>query len=67
MIPIPEASSITLRSRKPLAPPFHRHIARGKLMDKICKVGDNVIIYDIVATEPDGEVRVTRATCFQFE
>lgn len=64
---VPEANSITLRNRKALAPPFHRHIARGKLMDKTCKVGDSVIIYDIVATEPDGEVRVTRATYFQFE
>ncbi len=67
MTSVPEANSITLRNRKPLAPPFHRHIAKGKLMDKICKVGDNVLIYDIVATEPDGEVRVTRATRFEFE
>ena len=64
---VPDANSITLRNRKPLAPPFHRHIAKGKLMDKTCKVGDSVLIYDIVATEPEGEVRVTRATCFQFE
>jgi hypothetical protein len=64
---VPEAASITLRNRKPFAPPFHRHIAKGKLMDQTCKAGDNVIIYDIVATEPDGEVRVTRTTRFQFE
>jgi hypothetical protein len=64
---IPEANSITLRNRKPLAPPFHRHIAKSKLVNKTCKVGDNVLIYDIVATEPDGQVRVTRATRFQFE
>lgn len=67
MSSVPEANSITLRNRKPLAPPFHRHIAKSKLIDKTCKVGDNVIIYDIVATEPDGEVRVTHATRFQFE
>ncbi len=67
MIPAPEADSITLRNRKPLAPPFHRHIAKGKLMDRTCRVGDSIIIYDIVATEPDGEVRVTRATRFQFK
>jgi hypothetical protein len=67
MIPVPEADSITLRNRKPLAPPFHRHIAKGKLMDRTCRVGDSIIIYDIVATEPDGEVRVTRATRFQFK
>ncbi|MHC4166982.1 MAG: hypothetical protein ACYSWQ_08495 [Planctomycetota bacterium] len=64
---VPEAESITLRNRKPLAPPFHRHIAKGKLMDKTCRAGDSIIIYDIVATEPDGEVRITRATRFQFE
>ena len=64
---IPEADSITLRNRKPLAPSFHRHIVKGKLMDKTCQAGESVIIYDIVATEPAGEVRVTRATRFQFE
>jgi hypothetical protein len=64
---IPDADSITLRNRKPLAPSFHRHIVKGKLMDKTCRAGESVIIYDIVATEPDCEVRVTRATRFQFE
>ncbi len=64
---VPEANSITLRNRKPLAPPFHRHIVKSKLMDKTCRAGESVIIYDIIATEPDGEVRVTRATHFQFE
>jgi hypothetical protein len=62
-----EAESITLRNRKPLAPPFHRHIAKSKLMDKTCQVGQSVVIYDIVATEPAGEVRVTHKTHFQFE
>ncbi len=62
-----DAESITLRNRKPLAPPFHRHIAKSRLMDKTCRVGDSVIIYDIVATEPGGVVRVTRATRFHFE
>ena len=63
----PQAESITLQSRKPLAPPFHRHIAKGKLMDRTCQVGDRIVIYDIVATEPAGIVRVTRATQFQFK
>ncbi|KPK37104.1 MAG: hypothetical protein AMJ65_15410 [Phycisphaerae bacterium SG8_4] len=62
-----EAESITLRNRKPLAPPFHRHIAKSRLMDKTCRVGQSVIIYDVIATEPAGEVRVTRKTRFQFE
>ncbi len=64
---ISEAQSITLRNRKPLAPPFHRHIAKSKLMDRTCQVGDSIIIYDIIATEPEGIVRVTSATRFQFE
>ena len=63
----PQAESITLQSRKPLAPPFHRHIAKSKLMDRTCQVGDRIVIYDVVATEPAGIVRVTRATQFQFK
>ena len=61
------ANTITLRNRKPSAPPFHRHIVKGKLMDRTCQVGDRVVIYDVVATEPAGIVRVTRTTDFQFE
>ena len=64
---VSEAQSITLRNRKPLAPPFHRHIAKSKLMDRTCQVGDSIIIYDIIATEPEGIVRVTSSTRFQFE
>ncbi len=67
MSEIPNAQTVTLRSRKPLAPPFHRHIAKSKLIDRTCSVGDSVIIYDVVATEPTGEVRVTRSTQLQFE
>ena len=63
----PEAESITLRNRKALAPPFHRHIAKSKIMDRTCRVGDRIIIYDVVATAPEGVVRVTRGTRFQFE
>ena len=62
-----EARSVTLRNRKPLAPPFHRHIARGKLMGRTCQAGDRIVIYEIVATEPDGQVRVTKATQLLFE
>ena len=62
-----EAISITLHSTKPLAPPFHRHIVKDKLMDKTCQVGSRIVIYDVVATEPEGIVRVTHATQFKFE
>ncbi len=63
----PPAESVTLRNRKPLAPPFHRHIARSRLMDHICQVGDRVVVYDVVATRPQGPVRVTAATQLEFE
>ncbi len=64
---IQDACSVTLRNRKRMAPPFHRHIAKGKLQGKTCQIGDRVVIYDIVATEPVGVVRITDATCFYFE
>ncbi len=67
MSDIPDANSVTLRSRKPLAPPFHRHIAKGRLVGQTCRTGDRVVIYDIVATDPEGEVRVTATTHLQFE
>ena len=61
------AESVTLRNRKPLAPPFHKHIAKSKLMNHICRVGDTILIYEIIATEPTGEVHVNQATQFLFE
>ena len=61
------AESVTLKNRKPLAPPFHQHIAKSKMMDKIFQVGDKVLIYDIIETEPAGPVQISRATRFQFE
>jgi hypothetical protein len=67
MSDLPAAQSVTLRNRKPLAPPFHRHIAKSKMMNTDYEVGDRVIIYDIVATEPSGRVRVEQTTQFIFE
>ena len=67
MSDVPEARLITLRNSKPLAPPFHRHIAKGKLLGRTCQVGDRVVVYDIVATEPEGVVQVTSSTSLQFE
>jgi len=61
------AESVTLRNRKPLAPPFHKHIAKSKLMNQTCRVGDTVLIYEVIATEPTGNVQVNQATRFQFE
>ena len=67
MTEVARAREICLRSTKPLAPPFHRHIARGKLVGKTCRVGDRIVIYDIVMTDPEGDVEVTEETIFRFE
>jgi hypothetical protein len=64
---IPKAESITLRKIKPLAPAFHRHIAKSKLLGKACSAGDTILVYTIVATVPEGTVTVTEETVFQFE
>ena len=67
MSDVPNARVVILRSTKSLAPPFHRHIAKSRLMNRTCRAGDRIIIYDIVSTEPDGDVRVTPSTHLQFE
>jgi hypothetical protein len=64
---IPKAECLTLRKIKPLAPAFHRHIARSKLLGKTCSAGDTILVYEIIATVPEGTVTVTEETVFQFE
>ena len=46
---------VRLRKVKPMAPPFHRHIARAKLTGRTCRVGDRVVVFEIVETDPAGE------------
>ncbi len=67
MAELPEAEEVTLRKRRPLAPPFHRHIARAKLLGGTCRVGQQVVVYEVAATVPEGEVRVTERTTLRFE
>lgn len=64
---VPDARVVFLRSSRPLAPSFHRHIAKSQLMNRTCRAGDRIVMYDIIATEPDGPVRVTDVTRFEFE
>jgi len=64
---VPEAREVALRKTSPLAPPFHRHIVRGRLVGKTCKIGDRLAAHEVVRTEPPGEVRVTKATELSFE
>ena len=61
------AFQITLRKRRPLAPPFHQHIARSKLLGKPWRTGDRVVVYEIVETVPEGRVLVTDETILRFE
>ena len=63
----PEAQDVMLRKLSRLAPPFHRHIAPGKLLGKTCRVGDHVVVYQVTATTPPGRVRVTDKTVLHFE
>jgi hypothetical protein len=63
----PEALEVVLRKLSPMAPPFHRHIARGRLVGGTCRVGDRVVVYEVARTAPAGEVRVTDKTVLRFE
>jgi hypothetical protein len=64
---LPNAKEIRLSKTKPLAPPFHQHIARSKLLGTKCMVGDRIIVYKITATVPEGQVLVTDETIFHFD
>jgi len=63
----PEAREVLLRKTNPLAPPFHRHIVRGRLVGQCCRVGDRLAAHEVVRTDPPGEVRVTERTLLSFE
>lgn len=64
---VPAAEQMTLRRLRAAAPPFHRHIARGKLLGKTWEVGDRVVVYEIVDAVPPGPVHVTEQTLLLFE
>jgi len=63
----PAALEVVLRKVRPLAPPFHQHIARGKLLGRPCRVGDRVVVYEVMRTVPEGVVEVTAHTVIRFE
>ncbi len=64
---VPEAKEVTLRKLRPMAPPFHRHIVKSKLLGKPTKVGDRVVVYEVVDTLPNGLVMITEKTIIHFE
>lgn len=61
-----KAREIRLRKLKPLAPPFHRYIAKSKLVGKPWETGDRVVVYEVMSTEPAGKVEVTEETIIHF-
>jgi hypothetical protein len=61
------AQEVVLRKLKPLAPPFHQHIARGRLLGQTVRPGDRVVIYEVAATAPPGPVLVVEETLIRFE
>ena len=63
---IAKAREIRLRNLKPLAPPFHRHIAKSKLVGRPWKTGDRVVVYEVMSTDPAGKVEVTEETIIRF-
>ena len=64
---LPEAKEVRLKNTRPLAPPFHRHLAKSRLMGRPCRVGDRVIVYEVVFTDPEGPVEVTPRSLLVFE
>ena len=64
---LPVAKEITLKKIKPLAPPFHQHIVKSKLLGTICQTGDQVVVYQVIHTIPNGQVSVTEETIIHFE
>ena len=64
---LPLAREIRLRKTKPLAPPFHQHIARSKLTGGKWMKGDRIVVYEIVETIPAGQVIVTKETILHFD
>ncbi len=61
-----EAKEVELRKVRPLAPSFHQHIARRRLMGSVCRVGQRVIVYEVARTDPSGVVCVTDNTILHF-
>jgi len=62
----PNAREVTLKKLKPLAPFFHRHIARSRLIGRCCTVGDRVVVYEVLNIQPHGMAVVTDQTLFRF-
>lgn len=61
-----EAEVVTLKKAKRLAPSFHEHIVRARIVGAEVQPGTRYMVFDIIATEPSGKVRVTDRTRLEF-
>ncbi len=62
----PEAQMVSFRKIKRLAPDFHRHILRSKLIGQTVRTGERILVYEVLETDPPGLVRVTEKTRLEF-
>jgi nucleotide-binding universal stress UspA family protein len=63
---LPVAEMVVLKKVKRLAPGFHRHILKSRIIGQSVKPGDRVMVYEVVETVPPGPVRVTEQTLLEF-
>ena len=61
------ALEVRLRKIRPMAPPFHQHIARKKMLGRLLQNGDRIVVYEVVETVPGGPVLVTEDTLIRYE
>jgi len=61
-----EAHEVTLKKAKRLAPAFHEHIVRARIVGSEVETGTRFMVFDIVKTEPKGRVLVTENTRLEF-
>ena len=61
-----EAQLVVLRKAKRLAPSFHEHIVRSRIVGADVQAGGRFNVYDVVETQPNGRVLVTPGTKLEF-
>jgi len=61
------AVRVVLRNEKKQAPAFHRKMAESKARGTVVQKGDRIMNYAVVSTEPQGPVRITDGTVFEYE
>ncbi len=60
------AELVVLRKAKKMAPAFHEHIARARIVGQEIEAGTRFMVFDIVETSPKGKVAVTPQTRLEF-